>query len=129
MLVRFLKIRPPAKVGIFIKKGSSEMKQLARMFFILIALVFIGVNSAKADTYVNGYYRKNGTYVSSHYRSDANGTTSDNWSTRGNTNPYTGEAGTKSYDNYNNSGYNSNYNNSYNSQYRQPSYRNGGYYH
>lgn len=48
-----------------------------------------------ADTYVKGYYRKNGTYVQPHYRSDKNSTTNDNWSTYGNTNPYTGKKGKK----------------------------------
>ena len=41
-----------------------------------------------ADTYVNGYYKSNGTYVQGHYRSSPNSTRSDNWSERGNTNPY-----------------------------------------
>jgi hypothetical protein len=49
---------------------------------------------------VNGYYRDNGTYVSPHYRSSPNSSTYDNWSSRGNTNPYTGERGTR--DPYNN---------------------------
>lgn len=47
------------------------------------------------DTYVKGYTKKDGTYVQGHYRSSSNGTTSDNWSTKGNTNPYTGKKGTK----------------------------------
>jgi hypothetical protein len=48
------------------------------------------------DTYVSGYTRSNGTHVSGHYRSCANNTTSDNWSTRGNYNPYTGQPGYRS---------------------------------
>src|SRR5688572_20479522 len=48
------------------------------------------------DTYVSGYTRSDGTYVSGHYRSCANSTTSDNWTTRGNYNPYTGEPGYRS---------------------------------
>ncbi|MDG1153679.1 MAG: hypothetical protein P8N25_02340 [Alphaproteobacteria bacterium] len=47
-----------------------------------------------ADTYVNGYYKKNGTYVKGHYRSSPNHNKSDNWSTKGNINPYTGKSGT-----------------------------------
>ena len=46
------------------------------------------------QVHVNGYYRKNGTYVEPHYRSVPNSTKSDNYSTIGNTNPYTGKAGT-----------------------------------
>lgn len=48
-----------------------------------------------ADTYVHGYTRKDGTYVAPHYRSDPDGDFSNNWSTVGNVNPYTGEEGTK----------------------------------
>ena len=70
-----------------------------------IAVLFGTVSSATADTYVHGYYRRNGTYVQPHYRSDANATKADNWSTRGNVNPYTGQIGTRTYSDYNNYGY------------------------
>ena len=55
------------------------------------------ITSSFADTYVRGYYKSNGTYVQPHYRSSPNSTTSDNWSTYGNTNPYTGKRGTRTY--------------------------------
>lgn len=48
-----------------------------------------------ADVYVHGYYRQNGTYVQPSHRSSPNSTMYDNWSTKGNINPYTGKAGTK----------------------------------
>jgi hypothetical protein len=44
---------------------------------------------------VNGYYRKDGTYVQPHYRSSPNNSIYDNYSTKGNINPYTGAEGTK----------------------------------
>jgi hypothetical protein len=47
-----------------------------------------------ADVHIRGHYRSNGTYVQPHYRSSPNGTTLDNYSTKGNVNPYTGQAGT-----------------------------------
>lgn len=47
--------------------------------------------------HVKGYFRKNGTYVAPHYRTRANGIKSDNWSFKGNVNPYTGKVGTKDY--------------------------------
>ena len=50
---------------------------------------------SSSDVYVRGYIRKNGTYVKPHYRSRPNSSKSDNWSTRGNTNPYTGRRGTR----------------------------------
>lgn len=53
---------------------------------------------AMADVYVRGYTRSDGTYVAPHYRSSPNATRNDNWTTRGNVNPYTGEPGTRSPD-------------------------------
>lgn len=46
------------------------------------------------DTTVSGYTRSNGTYVESYHRSSPNGTQTDNYSSIGNTNPYTGQEGT-----------------------------------
>jgi len=49
--------------------------------------------AASAAVHVHGYTRKNGTHVPSHYRSDPNATRRDNWTTRGNINPFTGAIG------------------------------------
>ena len=46
------------------------------------------------DQYVNGYTRSDGTYVQSYHRSSADSTQLNNYSTRGNTNPYSGQTGT-----------------------------------
>ncbi|MCL2473554.1 MAG: hypothetical protein FWF23_01410 [Alphaproteobacteria bacterium] len=70
------------------------MKKISAAF-ALFALMMTIASVSYADTYVNGYTRSNGTYVEGHYRSDANDTKADNWSTRGNTNPYTGKKGYK----------------------------------
>lgn len=51
--------------------------------------------SAKGSTSVRGYTKKSGTYVAPHQRTAPNKTKMDNYSTKGNTNPYTGKAGTK----------------------------------
>lgn len=48
------------------------------------------------SVYVRPYTRDDGSYVQPHYRSAPNDSTSDNWSTRGNSNPYTGRRGTSS---------------------------------
>lgn len=45
--------------------------------------------------YVNGYYKKNGTYVEGYYRTKKNSSKSDNFSSKGNKNPYTGKKGYK----------------------------------
>ncbi|OPY69259.1 MAG: hypothetical protein A4E63_01862 [Syntrophorhabdus sp. PtaU1.Bin050] len=45
---------------------------------------------------VKGHTTKSGKYVAPHYRSSPNKSKRDNWSTKGNVNPYTGKRGTKS---------------------------------
>ena len=62
---------------------------------IILALATLVALTASAHAgYVNGYYKSNGTYVNGYHRSDANNTVEDNYSTYGNTNPYTGTVGT-----------------------------------
>jgi hypothetical protein len=61
---------------------------------LLIALCAVSI-TATAQNYVKPHVRKDGTYVQGHYRSDTNSTDRDNWSTRGNSNPYTGQQGTR----------------------------------
>lgn len=63
-----------------------------RAVIALFALLW--VTAAVSQTRVRGYFRKNGTYVAPHYRSSPNSSRLDNWSTRGNVNPYTGQPGT-----------------------------------
>lgn len=46
-----------------------------------------------ACEWVNGYQRSDGSFVQGHCRSAPNSTNHDNFSTRGNVNPFTGEAG------------------------------------
>jgi len=53
---------------------------------------------AISDTYVNGYCRKDGTCVQGYFRSSPNSTTIDNYSSRGNANPYTGKEGSRAND-------------------------------
>lgn len=50
-----------------------------------------------ADVYVKGYYKRDGTYVRPHMRSNPDRSFYNNWSTKGNVNPYTGKVGTKVY--------------------------------
>jgi len=74
---------------------------IARLIVAIILVVSLGFSQALAqekspsDVYVQGYYKKDGTYVKPHWRSAPNSTRADNFSTRGNVNPYTGEPGTK----------------------------------
>lgn len=65
--------------------------------FLAIFVILALASLAFSDTWVNGYTRKDGTHVSGHYRSDPDGNKSNNWSTKGNVNPYTGKEGTRTY--------------------------------
>ncbi len=56
-------------------------------------------------TSVSGYYRSNGTHVQSHVRTMPNSTNWDNFSTRGNSNPFTGSTGYRARD-YSSGAYN-----------------------
>ncbi len=70
-----------------------------RKIAMIVAALFLSVafvGEAFADTYVRGYYRRDGTYVQPHYRSSPNKSYNDNWSVRPNVNPYTGQRGTRS---------------------------------
>lgn len=72
---------------------------MKRIVGLLVALLCIGVGLLEAkDVHVRGHYRKDGTYVAPHVRTAPNRTRNDNYSTRGNDNPYTGKAGTKPRD-------------------------------
>ena len=63
---------------------------------VLTALVLTALaTAAAAQVHVDGYTRRDGTYVQPHYRSAPDSNPSNNWSTRGNVNPYTGQYGTR----------------------------------
>lgn len=68
------------------------------MFRKLVLSLVVGIalaTTALAQVHVQGYTRRDGTSVQPHYRSSPNGSTLDNYSTRGNVNPYTGQVGTR----------------------------------
>ena len=72
------------------------MKKVLMLALTIVFLLTL-VGSVFADTLVKGYTRRDGTYVAPHLRSDPNGTVTDNWSFKGNPNPYTGREGTDYY--------------------------------
>ena len=55
-----------------------------------------GTGSNPNDHYVGGYETGRGTYVEPHYQTNPNGSTYDNYDTRGNYNPHTGGYGSRS---------------------------------
>ncbi len=54
--------------------------------------------SSTRTTQVDGYTRSNGTYVEGYKRTQQNTTNTDNYSTTGNSNPYTQQNGTRAAD-------------------------------
>ena len=80
---------------------TSMERKMRRFALIAAAALCFGAAAADAQTYVPGYTRSNGTYVKGHYRSSPNSTQRDNYSTYGNTNPYTGKKGSKKCGLYN----------------------------
>jgi len=69
------------------------MKKILTLTLVSLALLLSIYSFAEARTNVRSYFKSNGTYVAPHYRSKPNSTRFDNWSTRGNYNPYTGKRG------------------------------------
>ena len=64
---------------------------------IALSLAFVSSGFA-GSTYVRGYARRDGTYVSPHYRSSPDASPYNNYSYKGNVNPYTGKVGTDDYE-------------------------------
>ncbi|MGZ3235759.1 MAG: hypothetical protein ACXU8A_00115 [Burkholderiaceae bacterium] len=75
---------------------------------LLIALLFSNLTAMAEDVYVNGYNRSNGTYIQPYHRTAPDSNPYNNYSTQGNTNPYTGQQGTV---------------NPYQNQYQQQNYQ------
>lgn len=68
---------------------------MIRVILTLIALTLSFPTFAGGSHSTRGYVKKNGTYVAPHRQTNPNRTQRDNWSSKGNTNPYTGKKGTK----------------------------------
>jgi hypothetical protein len=65
-----------------------------------MVLPFMGDSYAKDSpsgrtNSVRGYTKKDGSYVAPHQRTNPNQTQKDNWSSKPNSNPYTGKEGKK----------------------------------
>jgi hypothetical protein len=64
------------------------------MKYLLLALTLLCNFVFAKDVYIKPHTRSDGTYVQGHYRTAPNSSQYDNYSTKGNYNPYTGQAGT-----------------------------------
>ncbi|MFH0735695.1 MAG: hypothetical protein V1773_13895 [bacterium] len=65
------------------------------LMYLLLLIFFVSNIDIFAQTWVDGYYKKDGTYVSGYLKSNSNETKIDNYSTKGNINPFSLETGTK----------------------------------
>ena len=72
------------------------MKTIIALVFL--TLVFL-VNTVDCNAYVRvrSYFRKSGSYVPSYHRTNSNSYKWDNWSAKGNVNPFTGRKGYKNW--------------------------------
>ena len=61
---------------------------------IIILVTLLTSSSVFADSFVSGYFKRNGIYVQPHFRSSPDISTFNNYSSWGNINPYTGKWGT-----------------------------------
>jgi len=72
------------------------MKKTLICLALIVGLFGAGASVGYARTSVKGYLKKSGTYVMPYHRTSPNTSKFDNWSTKGNYNPYTGKKGTVS---------------------------------
>ncbi len=72
-------------------------KQLLAIAIAAISTMVFASNAfaRSNDVWVDGYTRSDGTQVRGHYRSAPDSSYNNNWTTEGNTNPYTGQDGTR----------------------------------
>ncbi len=71
------------------------MKKLIVSTLLLVGLLSFSASAEARMTSVRGYYKPStGAYVMPHYKTTPNRTKLDNFSTKGNYNPYTGKSGT-----------------------------------
>lgn len=62
---------------------------------LVISLLVSSTAEAKESHSVRGHVTKNGTYVAPHRSTNQDSSRSNNWSSKGNANPYTGKKGTQ----------------------------------
>lgn len=71
------------------------MRNILALSLLVLILFATSVAAFGGDVYVRGYTRSDGTYVAPHWRSAPDGNPWNNYSTKGNVNPYTGREGTR----------------------------------
>ena len=73
------------------------MTEMARKTLIVLTVVTLAATSAMAagSHAKRGYIKKDGTYVAPSHATNPNKPKADNYSSKGNANPFTGKEGTK----------------------------------
>jgi len=72
----------------------KHIKSFFIFFFCFFAFYITSIGQTNPNhVRVKGYYKSNGTYVKPYFRTAPNSTNRDNFSTRGNINPYTAKPG------------------------------------
>ncbi len=69
------------------------MRKIVVFLVLFLALFSASASLVEARVRVRGYSKRSGTYVMPHYRTSPNRLKYDNWSSRGNYNPYSGKKG------------------------------------
>lgn len=67
---------------------------MKRLIIAMTACALIPSLAYAGTNRVGAYTRKDGVYVAPHYKTSPDSRVTNNWSARGNVNPYTGRAGT-----------------------------------
>ncbi len=81
------------------QRRDREAAVKKMIIFLTLVLIsgFIFSTNAFAYRYTRGYVRRSGSYVQPHYSSNPDGQRWNNWSSSGNTNPFTGKRGYRSW--------------------------------
>lgn len=69
------------------------MKKIILTISFFLAVFFVTAQTNSSVKWQNSYTKKDGTHVKGHYKTTKNKTNHDNFSTKGNTNTYTGNKG------------------------------------
>jgi hypothetical protein len=72
------------------------MKAVFTLFLVVLVALGCCLDASARHVRVRSYTTRSGHYVRPHYRTSANRIRLDNWSTKGNRNPFTGKCGYKS---------------------------------
>lgn len=82
---------------VILKLSHTVIKIVSKKIHLRLIITFLFqfklIFGLSAQVLVNGYFKKNGTYVEPYYRTEPNSTLFDNYSTKGNVNPFTGKPG------------------------------------